>query len=187
MKKVILLSAFLIIGLVGSVWADNKSKTVKSEAAPIQNIAPKEVASPTAYEIDWTSINTGEEVSMSSTSYRAKVTMGQPVSGESQSTNYQIGIGFWYGTGIYCLGRPGDANASNTYTLADPIAIVNYVFNKPGCAPLPLCWFSGLLCRGDWNGSGTVTLADAIRGVNYIFNKPGGPWNAVPIGECCLP
>jgi len=86
-----------------------------------------------------------------------------------------------------CLSKPGDANASGTYTLADAITIFNYVFNKPGCAPLPLCWLSGLLCRGDWNGSGTVTLEDAIRAVNYIFNKPGGPWNALPVGVCCLP
>jgi hypothetical protein len=82
---------------------------------------------------------------------------------------------------------PGDANASNTYTLGDVISIVNYIFNKPGCVPTPLCWLSNLLCRGDWNGSVTVTLGDVIQAVNYIFNKPGGPWNAVPVGVCCLP
>ncbi len=86
-----------------------------------------------------------------------------------------------------CIARPGDANASGTYTLADVIATVNYIFNKPGCTPQPLCWLSGLLCRGDWNGSGTVSLVDVIQAVNYIFNKPGGPWNAVPVGVCCLP
>ena len=85
-----------------------------------------------------------------------------------------------------CLAIPGDANASGTYTLADAIAIFNYVINKPGCSPLPLCWLFGLLCRGDWDGSTTVTLGDAIRGVNHIFKKPGGPWNALPIGACCL-
>jgi hypothetical protein len=86
-----------------------------------------------------------------------------------------------------CVAKPGDANASGTYTLGDAIAIVNYIFSKPGCLPLPTCWISGLLCRGDWNGSGTVTLGDVIRAVNFIFNKPGGPWNPVPIGVCCLP
>lgn len=86
----------------------------------------------------------------------------------------------------FSTAKAGDANASGTYTLGDAIAIVNYIFNKPGCTPLPTCWLSGLLCRGDWDGSGTVTLGDAIRAVNYIFNKPGGPWVAVPIGDCCL-
>jgi hypothetical protein len=86
-----------------------------------------------------------------------------------------------------CAAKPGDANASGTWTLADIIAIVNYIFNKPGCSPQPACWLSNLLCRGDWNESGTVSLSDVIRGVNYIFNKPGGPWNALPVGTCCLP
>ena len=91
-----------------------------------------------------------------------------------------------------CTALPGDANFSNSWTLGDIIAGVNYVFNKPGqfhsncVSNTALCWLSDLLCRGDWNASGTVTLADVIGGVNYIFNKPGGPWNARPIGVCCL-
>ena len=85
-----------------------------------------------------------------------------------------------------CTGKAGDANASGTYTLGDVISIVNYIFNKPGCAPQPQCWLSSLLCRGDWNGSGTVSLSDVIQAVNYIFNKPNGPWNALPVGVCCL-
>ena len=86
-----------------------------------------------------------------------------------------------------CVAKPGDANASGTYTLGDVISGVNYIFNKPGCVPTPLCWLSGLLCRGDWNASGTVTLGDVIQAVNFIFNKPGGPWNALAVGVCCLP
>ncbi len=90
-------------------------------------------------------------------------------------------------TGTSCLAKPGDANASGNYTLGDVISIVNYVFNKPGCSPQPLCWLSNLLCRGDWNASGNVTLSDVIQAVNFVFNKPGGPWNAQPVGVCCLP
>src|SRR3990172_1829200 len=95
-----------------------------------------------------------------------------------------------------CDAIPGDANASGTLTLGDAISIVNYVFSKPGCAPLPLCWLSGKLCRGDVNGSCTVTLADAIWLVNYIFAKPcagpGAPpccWKPIgcPGSTCCLP
>jgi hypothetical protein len=83
-----------------------------------------------------------------------------------------------------CSAKPGDANASGTYSLGDAIAIVNRIFNKAGCTPLPDCWISGLLCRGDWNGSGDVTLADVIQAVNYIFNKPG-MWSPVPVDICC--
>ncbi len=88
-----------------------------------------------------------------------------------------------------CTAKAGDANASNNFTLSDVIAIVNYVFNKPGWPICPsnttLCWLSDLLCRGDWNGSGNVTLSDVIQAVNFVFNKPGGPWTPIPIGQCC--
>jgi hypothetical protein len=183
MKKPILIIALILNCWVLSAWADNKTP-LKPESDPVRLIS--QPSAPAAFQIPWTSINGGGDVSMSSTNYKAKVTTGQSVIGESQSTNYKMGIGFWYGSGIYCLGKAGDANASGTYSLSDVIATVNYIFNKPGCSPQPLCWISSLLCRGDWNGSGTVSLSDVIQAVNYIFNKPNGPWNAVPVGVCCL-
>jgi hypothetical protein len=85
-----------------------------------------------------------------------------------------------------CLSLAGDANASSDYSLGDVISIVNYVFNKTGCDPKPVCWISFLLCRGDWDASQTINLADVIRAVNYIFNKTGGPWKALPVDPCCL-
>lgn len=93
-----------------------------------------------------------------------------------------------------CAAKPGDANASGTYSLADIISTVNYIFNKPGCSPQPLCWLSGQTCQGDWNGSETVTLSDVIQGVNYLFVKPcSGPgsspacWAPMASGVCCKP
>ncbi len=83
--------------------------------------------------------------------------------------------------------KAGDANASNNYTLSDVIAIVNYVFSKPGCMPEYLCWLTNLLCRGDWNASANVTLSDVVQAVNYVFNKPGGPWSPLPVSDCCVP
>jgi len=194
MKKTI---ALLIVSLVSLSffslsWADKGKKEVKPQLPEVQKQpavtlpVAEQPSSPSAFQIPWSSINGGGEVSMSSNNYKAKTTTGQSVIGESQSTNYQMGIGFWYGASSACLVRPGDANASGSYTLGDVIAIVNYIFNKPGCSPQPLCWISSLLCRGDWNGSGTVSLSDVIQAVNYIFNKPNGPWNALPVGVCCL-
>jgi hypothetical protein len=87
-----------------------------------------------------------------------------------------------------CAAKPGDANASNSYSLGDVIATVNYIFNKPGCTPTPLCWLNSLLCRGDWTGEGAVTLGDVIKAVNYIFNKPPlGTWFPLTSGACCTP
>ena len=108
----------------------------------------------------------------------------QPVPDSGESHNYVFTSD---DEKLYCLSKPGDANADGNFTLSDPIATVNYIFNKSGCTPKPECWFKGLLCRGDWDGSTTVTLSDAIRGANYIFNKPGGPWNAIAVEPCCLP
>jgi hypothetical protein len=146
------------------------------------------VAEPTTgEEVNWSSVNSGGVIGSSSTNFILSGSVAQSVIGFSTSTNYHMGIGFWYGPGLYCVGLPGDANASNTYTLGDAIAIVNYIFNKPGCSPQPICWLSGLLCRGDWNASGTVTLGDVIQAVNYIFNVPPGAsfWLAQPVGVCC--
>ena len=96
-----------------------------------------------------------------------------------------------------CVALPGDANASGTYTLADVIMIINYIFNKPGCTPQPTCWLSGLLCRGDVKGDGKVDLADAICLVNSIFGAvSNASYTAMkcpcccvpqPSGTCCLP
>jgi len=186
-----------------AIWSSDKNPTTldnqeksdtPSNRAPVVEVANKnqrdqgKSANPLAvFDIPWFSINTGGETEMSSTNFGLKSSLGQSVAGSAASTNYQMGIGFWYGPGLYCIAKPGDANTSGTYTLGDVISIVNYIFNKPGCSPQPLCWLSNLLCRGDWNGSGTITLGDVIRAVNYLFNKPGGPWNALASGVCCLP
>ena len=100
--------------------------------------------------------------------------------------------------GVLCDAIPGDANADLALSLADVISIKNYIFNTPGCLPLPLCWLSGKICRGDTDGNGVVSLADVIRLVNYIFAKPCAPgvpgtppccWKPLPApgSTCCLP
>src|SRR3990172_6488342 len=117
MKKLILILALILSCWVLSAWAENKTP-LKSEPAPVKEVSQSPTA-PAALQLPWSSLNGGGDVSMSSTNYKAKVTTGQSVIGESQSSNYQMGIGFWYGEGIYCLAKPGDPNASNTYTLGD--------------------------------------------------------------------
>ncbi|EQB62705.1 MAG: hypothetical protein RBG1_1C00001G0284 [candidate division Zixibacteria bacterium RBG-1] len=174
-SNVIFFTVGLIVCSALTAWADNKTNPVKSEPVPIQNIAPKEVATPTAYEISWTSINGGGELASTSTNYKIRASTAQSVIGESQSTNYKMGIGFWFGTGLYCTSRPGDANGVGGINLTDVIYMVNHVF-KSGPQPVPKC-------RGDANGNGTLNLTDIIYLVNRVFK--GGP-QPIKSGVCCL-
>ncbi|MCI0530721.1 MAG: hypothetical protein L0Y74_02065 [candidate division Zixibacteria bacterium] len=97
-----------------------------------------------------------------------------------------------------CNAIPGDANATETLTTADVIAISNYIYNKPGWPSCPSmnkdCWLSDQVCRGDVNGTVTITNADLIYLANWIYNKPRGDctpsyagecWRPVPSCECC--
>jgi len=207
MLKRILISGVLLALFFNLGWpAKTKDKTPSVERpveqkqqnqAPSTNLLDKkpetvttpQPASPDAFNIPWLSINAGGDITMTSTNFGMKASVGQSVIGYATSDSFQMGIGFWYGSGgaSGCVAKPGDANASNTYTLGDIISNVNYIFNKPGCVPTPLCWLSNLLCRGDWNGVGGVSLGDIVQSVNYIFNKPGGPWFPISSGVCCIP
>jgi hypothetical protein len=64
----------------------------------------------------------------------------------------------------------GDVNLSGTYTSADVILMVNYVF-KGGAAPLPCP------ANGDVNCTGSVTSADIITLVNHVFKGGAAPCN----------
>ncbi|MCI0531249.1 MAG: hypothetical protein L0Y74_04805 [candidate division Zixibacteria bacterium] len=105
-----------------------------------------------------------------------------PVGGESHDyvINYE-------GSGSECLSIPGDANGDGMLTLTDVVAVISYLFYKPGCNPAPECWFNGLHCRGDWDADSSVNLIDVVIGTNCIFMKSGGPWKPVSNGLCCQP
>ena len=56
--------------------------------------------SSTNYKLDWfTPLTGGGGGAMSSANYAANFTVGQTASGASTSTNYQVGLGYWYGVG----------------------------------------------------------------------------------------
>lgn len=173
--------------MVVSVGADNKPKTVKSEPTPIygersrtintEPVDQPQTATPNAYRIPWTSINAGGELASTSTNYKIRASTAQSVIGESQSANYKMGIGFWYGPGIFCTGKSGDANGDNKLTLPDIITLVNHVF-KGGAKPNPAC-------RGDANNDNKITLPDVITMVNHVFKGTPKPPKDLD-GVCCL-
>jgi hypothetical protein len=54
--------------------------------------------SSTNYKLDWFVPLTGSGGSeMGSANYKAYVTIGQTAIGASTSTNYRVGLGYWYG------------------------------------------------------------------------------------------
>lgn len=123
-----------------------------------------------AFQINWSSINSGGAIGASSANYKLGLSVGQSVAGAGSSTNYGAGIGFWYGIaggGAVCaVTITGDVNLTGTLTSADIIYEVNFVF-KGGATPNPC------EAAGDVTCNGTVTSADIIYLVNHVFK--GGP------------
>src|SRR3990172_8670048 len=135
MLKRIFLSSILILSLVlvSLTWGDKGKQEMKSETPQIQKPPvespivtnqsrekPK-VESPSfplqSYKIPWSSINAGGNLNLSSGNYKMKGSLGQSAIGQSQSTNYKMGMGFWYGvqdttSGPICTDKAGDANGS---------------------------------------------------------------------------
>ena len=54
--------------------------------------------SSTSYRLDWfTPLTGGGGSAASSTNYAINLTIGQAAIGSSASTNYKVGLGYWYG------------------------------------------------------------------------------------------
>ena len=178
MKKIILTASFSIICLGVSVWAKDKTNPIKSEPTPIkiENAIQNQKATPTTFEITWSSFNGGAELNATSTKYKMKSSTAQSVIGESESPNYNMGVGSSYSPGVFCAATAGDANGNGAVNLTDIIFMVNHVF-KGGPKPNPGC-------RGDANGSGgNPNLTDIIYLVNYVFKGGPAPKKS---DACCL-
>ena len=136
------------------------SDKVQEEQVPTGKsvIIPKDTTgTPQNYHIPWSVLN-GGGTDMASTNYKAMVSSAQTAIGETQSTNYQLKIGYWYG------GKPfmcGDANGTLNVNVADIVYLVAYLF-KHGPEPDPL------YC-GNANGDGNVNIADIVYLVAYFF------------------
>jgi hypothetical protein len=73
------------------------SASVESNFTVPEGIMPQATpAGAATYEIPWQSVNGGGAPS-SSTNYSVNASVGQSAIGYSTSTNYEAGIGYWYG------------------------------------------------------------------------------------------
>ncbi len=60
------------------------------------------------YRLDWFTPLTGSGGPTSSANYATSMTVGQTVIGATSSTNYGVGMGYWYGANVcwHCLYLP---------------------------------------------------------------------------------
>lgn len=58
--------------------------------------------SSTNYRLDWFTPMTGSGGPTNSANYAVNFTVGQTVIGSASSTNYGVGLGYWYGADV-CL------------------------------------------------------------------------------------
>ena len=127
-------------------------------------IIPKDTtATSQNYHIPWSSLNGGGK-DMASTNYKAMVSSAQSFIGETQSTNYQLKIGYWYG------GKPficADVNETGNVSISDIVYLINYLF-KFGPEPDPMY-------GADTNGDGKVSLSDVVWLINYLLKFGPAP------------
>src|SRR4030067_2491350 len=111
LKRTVVFSLLLAL-LAGPAWsAKTKDKTPiadrpKEQKQPLQSpstdlmdkipesVVTHPAVSPDAFAIPWQSVNAGGVITMTSTNFGMKASVGQWVIGYSTSTNYQMGIGF---------------------------------------------------------------------------------------------
>ena len=107
------------------------------------------------YDLPWDVFSGGGIEDRSSSSYILGDTVGQPSAiGPSQSDNYRLGSGFWYGVKVTVAeGTCGDVNDDGLVNSTDALIILSYdagmsvsfpvgtgacpasITQPPGCAP----------------------------------------------------
>jgi len=142
------------------------------------------VKEPGPYTIPWQSINAGGE-DIASANYQMMFSVGQSVIGHATSTNYEAGIGYWYGTGgaAECnCGIPGDVdNSGGVPTPLDVTFLVKKVYKSQDALydykNLGNCPFE----NGDLDGSGgSPTPLD----VTFLVKKVYKSQDALCVDRC---
>ncbi len=208
MKRLLLmsLSCLLIVCLAGASLAEKPTLVEDKKSTSVQKITPQsekpqstgrtstpqstppvvEPAVPdlqaaneaAAYDIPWQSINAGGD-DISSTNYQMMFSVGQSVIGYATSTNYEAGIGYWYGMGTTgecdCGDQTGtdpnavgDVDCSGNTDPLDVQFLVQFVYtgNDARCAK-PACPYE---C-GDVNCNENVDPLDIQFLVNFVYKS----------------
>ena len=120
-----------------------------------------------SYDIPWQSINGGGAPS-SSTNYSVNASVGQSAIGFATSTNYQAGIGYWYGsnapTSCDCPYQ-SDFDANGILDALDLNELIDILFFGGVNPQDPLCPTT----RGDFDNSGVPDALDLNDLIDHLF------------------
>lgn len=130
---------------------------------------PQQTEAPTTWQIPWQSVN-GGGAPMTSTNYQVNASVGQSAIGFTTSTDYQAGVGYWYGTsaagggGCSCPFQC-DYDADGFLTALDLGSLIDVLFaGKPEVTD-PDCPTS----RGDFDCDSFPTALDLGKLIDHLF------------------
>jgi hypothetical protein len=196
-KKLVTFGPFIaVLALVITAAAPRTGKqpsvsATKPQVATIENTAPtpSQIATPSPalpasaanatanYSIDWYSINGGGTTNASSPNYRMGASVGQSVAGAAASTNYRMGIGFWYGTGGGCdCPCKYDPQCDGVISdILDVTLTINRAFRGAVAVQDPSCPVE----RTDVDASHATDVIDVTKVINVAFRGQPAATNYV--------
>ena len=103
--------------------------------------------------------------------FHLMATFGQTAIGDGAANSFLLQHGYWRGSPSCCRIR-GDIDHNNAGPdIADPVAVVSYMFQPP--SDPPVCEEDGLYMEADINGDGVgPDIADLVHLVSYMFQPP---------------
>ena len=130
---------------------------------------PNTSAGTAAYEVPWQSINAGGQPATSA-NYSVNASVGQSTIGYSTSTNFEAGVGYWYGmTGGCSCPHQCDYDEDLFLTALDLGALIDVLFAGRPEEQDPDCPNT----RGDFDCDGFPTALDLGGLIDHLF--AGGP------------
>jgi hypothetical protein len=132
-----------------------------------------------SYNLPWTVLSGGGG-DRSSSSYVLGDTVGQPSAiGPSESTNYRLGSGFWYGVSVTVTeGTCGDVNDDDNVNMADVMILWYDIAEYPSAG----AWTISNEWAADVNCDEVINMADVMILWYDIADYPSaGAWEVA----CC--
>jgi len=115
-----------------------------NETTPVNPDPTLLIEPATGEQINWITISYGGATQINSTNYYLGLTIGQNVSGMSDSPSYNLNLGFWqkFGDGTECCVMRGDVYIPNdgSVLVNDIVYLVDFLFRG---GPAPDCFVEG--------------------------------------------